>query len=67
MSAAAVLAVLCILGVPVFSAFRVELVFVPIAAFGLAYAAELATARVGDRYGALVRPAVRIPARARRS
>lgn len=48
---------------PVFSAFRLELVFVPMAAYGLALATEVATARAGG----LDWLAVSTPARIRRS
>jgi hypothetical protein len=46
MLAGAVAAVLYVLAAPLFSAFRLELVAVPMAAFGLALAAEAALARV---------------------
>ena len=56
-----------VLAAPVFSAFRLELVFVPMAAYGLALATERVAARVGERGGALERVALRIPVRTRRS
>ena len=52
MAAAAVLGLGYVLAAPVFSAFRLELVFVPMAAFGIAHGAELARARVAARAGA---------------
>jgi hypothetical protein len=52
-----------VLAAPLFSAFRLELVFVPMAAYGLALATELAAARVG----ALDWLTMRAPARTRRS
>ena len=66
MTAGVVLGFLYVLAAPVFSAFRLELVFLPMAAFGLALTSELALARLGER-GALARLAVRVPAWARRS
>jgi hypothetical protein len=65
MTAGAVLAFVYVLAAPVFSAFRLELVFVPMAAFGLALTSELALTRLSER-GALDRLAVRVPAWARR-
>ncbi len=47
MTAAAVCALGYVLAAPVFSAFRLELVFVPMAAYGLALAAELAARAAG--------------------
>ncbi len=55
MTAGAVLALGYVLAAPVFSAFRLELVFVPMAAWGVALAAELAAARLGERDGAFAR------------
>ena len=52
-----------VLAAPLFSAFRLELVFVPMAAYGLALATELAAARVG----ALDWLTMHAPARMRRS
>jgi hypothetical protein len=46
MAAATVLGLGYVLAAPVFSAFRLELVFVPMAAFGIALVGELAVARV---------------------
>ena len=46
MTAAAVFGLGYVLAAPVFSAFRLELVFVPMAAFGVALVGELAAARV---------------------
>jgi hypothetical protein len=51
MAAAAVLGLGYVLAAPVFSAFRLELVFVPMAAFGLAHTLELALARASSRAG----------------
>jgi len=59
MTAAAVVALVYVLAPPAFSAFRLELVFVPIAAYGLALAAELVGARVAARNPGLDRLAVR--------
>jgi hypothetical protein len=67
LSAAAVLGLLYVLAAPVFSAFRLELVFVPMAAYGLALVAELLAARVRASDGVLDRIAPRAPVRARRS
>jgi hypothetical protein len=67
MTAAAVLGLGYVLAAPSFSAFRLELVFVPMAAYGLAMASELAAARIGEREGTGARLPVRIPVRARRS
>jgi hypothetical protein len=50
----------------VFSAFRLELVFVPMAAYGLALAAELLAIRIAERDGVLERFRLGVPARARR-
>jgi hypothetical protein len=55
MAAAAVLAVGYVLAAPAFSAFRLELAFVPMAAFGLALLAERAASRVTARDGLLAR------------
>jgi hypothetical protein len=55
MTAAAVLALGYVLAAPVFSAFRLELVFVPMAAWGVALTAERVAARLGVRDVALVR------------
>jgi hypothetical protein len=65
--AASVVGVVYVLGAPVFSAFRLELVFVPMAAFGLALAAELALGRLAVRQRALARHPRTIPAPARRA
>jgi hypothetical protein len=67
MTAGAILGLGYVLAAPVFSAFRLELVFVPMAAYGLALSSELVAARVGEPGSALGRFAVRAPARARRS
>jgi hypothetical protein len=66
LAAGAILGLLYVLSVPVFSAFRLELVFVPMAAYGLALAAEYALARLAERPALADRFAVRVPARARR-
>ena len=55
MTAAAVLGVLYVLAAPVFSAFRLELVVVPVAAYGLALATESFLARAAARYEAVDR------------
>ena len=55
MTAGAVLALGYVLAAPVFSAFRLELVFVPMAAWGVALAGERAAAWLGERDVALVR------------
>lgn len=55
MTAAAVLALGYVLAAPVFSAFRLELVFVPMAAWGVALTAERVAASLGERDGALAR------------
>jgi hypothetical protein len=55
-----------VLAAPVFSAFRLELVFVPMAAFGLALAAERATVLAGERLSAVGKVPARSPARVRR-
>jgi hypothetical protein len=44
---ASLVALLYVLSIPAFSAFRIELIFVPMASFGLAYAAEWVAARLG--------------------
>jgi hypothetical protein len=63
MTAGGILAIGYVLAAPVFSAFRLELVFVPMAAFGLASASE----RLVARDWSLGRVDVRLPVRARRS
>jgi hypothetical protein len=55
MTAGAVLALGYVLAAPVFSAFRLELVFVPMAAWGVALAAERVAAHLGERDGAVAR------------
>lgn len=67
LAAGAVFALGYVLAAPVFSAFRLELVFVPMAAFGLALAVEAVAARVTAGDGVIERPALRVPARVRRS
>jgi hypothetical protein len=64
--AGVILGLAYVLSVPVFSAFRLELVFVPMAAYGLALAAEYALARLAERPAFADRFAVRVPARVRR-
>lgn len=59
LTAGAVLALGYVLAAPVFSAFRLELVFVPMAAYGIALAGELAAARFAARDGS---PARDLPA-----
>jgi hypothetical protein len=55
MAAAGVLAVGYVLAAPAFSAFRLELAFVPMAAYGLALLAERATSRLAEGNGLLER------------
>jgi hypothetical protein len=55
LSAAAVFALGYVLAAPVFSAFRLELVFVPMAAYGVGLAVERFAARVGARDSGLAR------------
>jgi hypothetical protein len=55
MTAGAVLALGYVLAAPVFSAFRLELVFVPMAAWGVALAGERVAAWLGERDVALAR------------
>jgi hypothetical protein len=55
MTVAAVFALGYVLAAPVFSAFRLELVFVPMAAYGLALACEVVAVRVGQPDGTLLR------------
>ncbi len=55
MCAASVLALGYVLAAPVFSAFRLELVFVPMAAFGIGLLAEHVAVRLGQRDGSLAR------------
>jgi hypothetical protein len=67
LAAATVVGVVYVLAAPVFSAFRLELVFVPMAAFGLALAAELALARLAVRHAVFARLAPPFPVQARRT
>jgi hypothetical protein len=67
MTSGAVVGLGYVLAAPSFSAFRLELVFVPMAAYGLALASELAASRLGARNPAVERLLVRVPARVRRS
>ena len=60
-TAAAVVGLGYVLSAPVFSAFRLELVFVPMAAYGLALAGEVAASRVAERDSALERLACESP------
>jgi hypothetical protein len=66
LAAAAVFGLAYVVAAPVFSAFRLELVFVPMAAYGLALAAELLAIRIAERDGVLERFRLGVPARARR-
>ena len=66
MTAGSVVGLVFVLAAPVYSAFRLELVFVPMAAFGLALVSELLLARVGERQGAQSLVEL-VPARMRRS
>jgi hypothetical protein len=61
----AVGALLYVMAAPVFSAFRLELVFIPAVAFGLAGVLELGVERVTAGSGAAL-TSVRVPARIRR-
>jgi hypothetical protein len=61
MAAGAVCSVLYVLAAPAFSAFRLELAFVPIAAYAIALAADSVLARVAGRTGAPERIAVGSP------
>lgn len=61
MTAGAVVSLLYVLAAPVFSAFRLELVFVPMAAYGIAFATDLLLARVTGRAGAPEQLAVGSP------
>ncbi len=63
MAAAAFIGLAYVLAAPVFSAFRLELVFVPVAAYGLALASELVAARVAEREGLFQRLPLLSPAR----
>ena len=67
LTAGAFVALGYVLAAPVFSAFRLELVFVPMAAYGLALATERVAARAAERGGSLERVAPSIPVRTRRS
>ncbi len=49
MTAGAVVSLLYVLAAPVFSAFRLELVFVPMAAYALALGVELVLARIAGK------------------
>jgi hypothetical protein len=64
--AATVFGLLYVLAAPLFSAFRLELVFVPVAAFGLALAAERFVAEARERVGGLERVGGVLAVRARR-
>ena len=66
MTAGSVFGLLYVLAAPVYTAFRLELVFVPMAAFGLALASELALARVSQRTGEAEGWVALVPARLRR-
>ncbi len=63
LTAGVVIGLFYVLAAPVFSAFRLELVFVPMAAFGLAFALELAAERASEHTGVFDRLAVRAPVR----
>jgi hypothetical protein len=67
LTAGAFLGFAYVLAAPVFSAFRLELVFVPIAAYGLGLLTELLAARIAERDVALDQAPLPVPARARRS
>jgi hypothetical protein len=55
-----------VVAAPVYSAFRLELAFVPMAAFGLGFASELALRRVAPRVAEARSRAGLVPARTRR-
>ena len=55
MASAAVLGILYVLAAPVFSAFRLELVVVPVVAYGLALVADAVAARAAERSPAVDR------------
>jgi hypothetical protein len=55
MASAAVLGVVYVLAAPVFSAFRLELVAVPVVAYGLALVADAVAARIAERSPAVDR------------
>jgi hypothetical protein len=61
MSSGAILSLLYVVAAPVFSAFRLELVFIPMAAYGIAMATELLLARVAGDATAPERLAVGSP------
>jgi hypothetical protein len=67
MTAGAFLGVGYVLAAPSFSAFRLELVLVPMAAYGLALVVELVASRVREHERVPAGPALRVLARARRS
>jgi hypothetical protein len=64
---ASVVALIYVLSIPAFSAFRIELIFVPMASFGLAYAAEWVAARLGVVRAVKPAPAPRQLAAVKRS
>ena len=64
MTSGAVVALLYVLAAPVFSAFRLELVFLPMAAWGVALVGELAVLRFAAPKAAVL--PLRAPARAPR-
>jgi hypothetical protein len=66
LAAGAFLGFAYVLAAPVFSAFRLELVFLPMAAYGLALVAERVAARIAEREVDLERVGPPVPARARR-
>jgi hypothetical protein len=63
LTAGAVVGLLYVFAAPAFSAFRLELVFLPMAAWGLALLTEVVFARIAERQGTLAR----VPAASRRS
>jgi len=62
MTAGAVAGLLYVFAAPAFSAFRLELVFLPMAAWGLALVSEVVAARLVERSGTLARLPARAPA-----
>ena len=65
MTAAGFVALAYVLAAPSFSAFRLELTFVPVAAWGLALLTQGAAARLREGNGLVGRPLDRLPARGR--
>lgn len=66
LTAGLALGIAYVLAAPAFSAFRLELVFVPMAAYGLAFASEKVAELASDHLDGLQRTGLRIPVRTRR-